>query len=175
MMLNPMTISCDKFNVESDFLTSSNLLQLAETSYPLCMKVLHKALRKKHHLTHGGRVQYCLFLKGIGLSLSDAMTLWKDEFTKVMDEAAFNKEHRYSIRFVFGQEGSRRNYQPYKCLKIIESSVGPRDYHGCPFKHMPHNILEDELTDCGVNTLGKYPNINLENLKNYNIMNSFIC
>lgn len=120
------------------------------------MRVLHKALRKNHHLTHGGRVQYCLFLKGIGISLSDAMILWKNEFTKIMDEAIFNKEHSYQVRFVFGQEGSRRDYQPFTCLKIMESIVGPRDYHGCPFKHMLQDILEDELTNCGFNALGKY-------------------
>lgn len=123
------------------------------------MRVLHKALRKNHHLTHGGRVQYCLFLKGMGLSLSDAMTLWKDEFTKVMNDTAF-KEHSYTVRFVYGQEGSRRDYQPYTCRKIIESStVGPRDYHGCPFKHMLHDVLENELVDCGFSALGKYHKI----------------
>lgn len=135
------------------------------------MRVLHKALRKNHHLTHNGRIQYGLFLKGIGLSLSDSITFWKDEFTKVMSDTAFNKEHGYNIRFIFGQEGSRRDYQPYKCIKIMESIVGPRDYHGCPFKHMLHDILEDELTDCGFNPLGKHININLYN---HNV-NSFIC
>ncbi|XP_011701144.1 PREDICTED: DNA primase large subunit-like isoform X2 [Wasmannia auropunctata] len=138
------------------YISLSHLDELAETSYPLCMRVLHKALRKNHHLTHGGRVQYSLFLKGIGLSLSDSMTFWKDEFTKVMDEAVFNKEHRYTVRFVYGREGSRRDYQPYTCLRIMESStVGPRDYHGCPYKYMLHDILEDELTDCGFNALEK--------------------
>ncbi|XP_025986112.2 DNA primase large subunit isoform X3 [Solenopsis invicta] len=77
------------------YVSLNKLDMLAETSYPLCMRVLHKALRKNHHLTHGGRVQYCLFLKGMGLSLSDAMTLWKDEFTKVMNDTAF-KEHSYT-------------------------------------------------------------------------------
>lgn len=122
------------------------------------MRVLHKALRKNHHLTHGGRIQYCLFLKGIGISLSDAMILWKNEFTKIMDEAMFNKEYSYQVRFAFGQEGSRRDYQPFTCLKIMESIVGPRDYHGCPFKHMLQDgiILENELTNCGFNALGKY-------------------
>lgn len=91
--------------------------------------------------------------------MSDAMTFWKDEFTKIMDETAFNKEHGYNVRFIFGLEGSRRDYQPYTCLKIMESIVGPRDNHGCPFKHMLHDILEDELTDCGFNTLGKYQNV----------------
>ncbi|XP_012521525.1 DNA primase large subunit isoform X2 [Monomorium pharaonis] len=144
------------------YVSLDQLDMLAETSYPLCMRVLHKALKKNHHLTHGGRIQYCLFLKGIGLSLSDVMTFWKDEFTKVMNDAVFNKEHSYTIRFVFGQEGSRRDYQPYRCQRIIESSiVGPRDYHGCPFKHMLHGILEDELTNCGFNTLERSAIISL--------------
>ncbi|XP_024867223.1 DNA primase large subunit-like isoform X2 [Temnothorax curvispinosus] len=108
------------------YVSLNQLDMLAETSYPLCMRVLHRVLKKDHHLTHGGRIQYGLFLKGIGISFSDSMTFWK---------------------------GSRRDYQPYTCQKIMESSVGPRDNHGCPFKHMLHDILEDELTDCGFNAL----------------------
>ncbi|XP_025073292.1 DNA primase large subunit-like isoform X3 [Pogonomyrmex barbatus] len=143
------------------YVSLDNLDKLAETSYPLCMRVLHKALRKNHHLTHGGRIQYCLFLKGIGLSLSDAIIFWKNEFIKVMDEIRFNKEHSYNIRFIFGLEGSRRDYQPYTCLRIMESIVGPRDYHGCPFKHMLHDILEDELMDCGFDALERSAIMNL--------------
>ncbi|XP_029166963.1 DNA primase large subunit-like [Nylanderia fulva] len=143
------------------YVSLNQLDKLSETSYPLCMRVLHKALRKNHHLTHGGRIQYCLFLKGIGISLSDAMILWKNEFTKIMDEATFNKEHSYQVRFAFGQEGSRRDYQPYTCIKIMESIVGPRDYHGCPFKHMVQDVLEDELANCGFNALEKSTIINL--------------
>ncbi|XP_071554134.1 DNA primase large subunit-like isoform X2 [Temnothorax nylanderi] len=135
------------------YVSLNQLDTLAETSYPLCMRVLHRALKKNHHLTHGGRIQYGLFLKGIGISFSDSMTFWKDELTKKMDEAEFNKEHRYNVRFLFGMEGSRRDYQPYACQKIMESTIGPRDNHGCPFKYMLHDILEDELTDCGFNAL----------------------
>ncbi|KAL6442344.1 hypothetical protein ACFW04_002534 [Cataglyphis niger] len=143
------------------YVSLDQLDKLSDSSYPLCMRVLHKALRKNHHLTHGGRIQYGLFLKGIGISLSDAMILWKNEFTKIMDEAMFNKEHSYQVRFVFGQEGSRRDYQPFTCLKIMESIVGPRDYHGCPFKHMLQDILEDELINCGFNALERSTIMNL--------------
>ena len=38
-------------------------LQLSRTSYPLCMRQLHTALKENHHLKHGGRLQYGLFLK----------------------------------------------------------------------------------------------------------------
>ena len=49
------------------------------------MQQLHRTLRSEHHLRHGARQQYSLFLKGIGLSLEDAMTFWRSEFTKKMD------------------------------------------------------------------------------------------
>lgn len=136
------------------------------------MRVLHKALRKNHHLTHGGRIQYGLFLKGIGITMSDTMTLWKNEFTKIMSEAAFMKEHVYQIKFIYGWEGSRRNYQPYKCSRIIESIVGPRDYQGCPFKHMRRDVLENELVECGFNALGKYQTILHGNMGIYPLIDS---
>ena len=35
----------------------SEIEELYKTSFPLCMKRLHQGLKKKHHLTHGGRVK----------------------------------------------------------------------------------------------------------------------
>lgn len=49
------------------------------------MRELHEQLRSEHHLRHGGRMQYGLFLKGIGLTLQQSLTFWKKEFTKRMD------------------------------------------------------------------------------------------
>lgn len=47
--------------------------QLSKKSFPLCMRQCHETLRTKHHLKHFGRLQYGLFLKGIGVSLEDSM------------------------------------------------------------------------------------------------------
>ena len=49
------------------------------------MRQLHDQLRIDHHLRHGGRMQYGLFLKGIGLTLQQSLTFWRKEFTKRMD------------------------------------------------------------------------------------------
>lgn len=49
------------------------------------MRQIHVRLRQDHHLRHGARMQYGLFLKGIGLSLEDALAFWRAEFTKKMD------------------------------------------------------------------------------------------
>lgn len=57
-------------------------IQLSGKSFPLCMRQLHQSLRENHHLRHGGRMQYGLFLKGIGLSLEQALQFWRSEFIK---------------------------------------------------------------------------------------------
>lgn len=64
------------------YTTIPSSYQLSGKSFPLCMRQLHKALRENHHLRHGGRMQYGLFLKGIGLTLEQALQFWRSEFIK---------------------------------------------------------------------------------------------
>lgn len=47
--------------------------QLSKKSFPLCMRQCHEIIRTKHHLKHFGRLQYGLFLKGIGVTLEDSL------------------------------------------------------------------------------------------------------
>jgi DNA primase large subunit len=67
---------------------------LAQSSFPLCMQALQEALKANHHLRHGGRMQYGLFLKGVGLSLEDALVFWQREFTRNMTAEEFIKKVR---------------------------------------------------------------------------------
>lgn len=49
------------------------------------MRHLHDTLRREHHMKHFARLQYGLFLKSIGVTLEQALTLWRTEFIKKMD------------------------------------------------------------------------------------------
>ncbi|XP_067884446.1 DNA primase large subunit [Heterodontus francisci] len=120
---------------------------LAAKSYPPCMRQLHKALRDNHHLRHGGRMQYGLYLKGIGLTLEQALQLWKSEFIRgKVDPEKFDKLYAYNIRHSFGKEGKRTDYTPYSCMKIILSNPPSQgDYHGCPFRHSDPELLKQKL------------------------------
>lgn len=124
--------------------------ELSKTSYPLCMRTLHDALKTTHHLRNSGRIQYGLFMKGIGVTLEDALQFWKSEFTKKIDTTKFDKEYAYSIRHIFGKEGKQTNYTPLGCGKIISSNVGPGEYHGCPYKHMDYESLKQKLLNSGI-------------------------
>ncbi|XP_051880584.1 DNA primase large subunit [Pristis pectinata] len=120
---------------------------LATKSYPPCMRQLHKALRDNHHLRHGGRMQYGLYLKGIGLTLEQALQFWKSEFIKgKVEPDKFDKSYSYNIRHSFGKEGKRTDYTPFSCMKIILSNApGQGDYHGCPFRHSDPELLKAKL------------------------------
>ncbi|XP_046735331.1 DNA primase large subunit-like [Diprion similis] len=125
---------------------------LSKSSYPLCMRFMHDALRAKHHLKHDGRQQYGLFLKGIGVLYDDAVRFWREEFCQKMEPEKFEKNHLYNIKHNYGKAGKRTNYTPYGCLKIIQSNVGPEQIHGCAFKETDIKILKQKMLSYGLNS-----------------------
>ncbi|XP_024017634.1 probable DNA primase large subunit [Morus notabilis] len=123
---------------------------LVKSSFPLCMRHLFEKLREDHHLKHGGRMQLGLFLKGVGLKLDDAIAFWKAEFSQKVGAERFDKEYAYSIRHNYGREGKRTDYSPYSCQKIISSTPGAGDHHGCPYRHFSEENLRAALNKMGV-------------------------
>ncbi|BFZ64447.1 DNA primase subunit pri2 [Saitoella coloradoensis] len=117
---------------------------------PMCMRNLHTALRKNKHLKYGGREQYSLFLKGIGLSIEEALIFWRSSFSLVTDDK-FNKDYRYNIRHKYGLEGARKDYKPMSCQTIILGNPpGAGDAHGCPFRHFSIDNLVAGLGAMGI-------------------------
>ena len=120
------------------------------------MQNLHRTLRRDAHLKHFGRLQYTLFLKGIGLSLEECLEFWRRSFTKITDDV-FNRDHRYNVRHAYGDVGGDANrrgrgYAPYSCQKIlIDTTLGSGQAHGCPYRHFSVENLTALLQATGVN------------------------
>ncbi|ORZ31908.1 eukaryotic and archaeal DNA primase, large subunit-domain-containing protein [Catenaria anguillulae PL171] len=130
--------------------TADQIDTLATRHFPLCMRHLHTQLKSNGHLKHGGRMQYGLFLKGIGLPIDEALTFWRRHFRHMTDDT-FNKQYAYNIRHNYGLEGKRANYAPYSCVRIITSNPpGVGDHHGCPFKHWGQDNLKQAVAYYGV-------------------------
>lgn len=114
--------------------------------FPLCMSGIQSHLRRNHHLKHGARRQYGLFLKAIGLSLDEAMAFFREEFTQKIDSDKFEKQYAYNIRHMYGKEGKRTEYSAFSCASIILNNPPSHDdCHGCPFKHSTEDGLKSIL------------------------------
>lgn len=135
-------------------ITASNIDSLSQ-HFPACMSHLHRSLRRDAHLKHFGRLQYSLFLKGIGLNLEECLMFWRRSFHKI-DDDKFNKEYKYNIRHVYGDVGGDSNrrgggYSPFSCQKILtEHPPGAGEAHGCPYRHFNLENLNALVQAMGV-------------------------
>ena len=93
-------------------------------------------------------------MKGIGLTVDEAMQFWKQEFSKKgIDGDKFEKNYAYNIRHMFGQEGKRNDYKPWNCTKVIQQQApGKGEYHGCPFKTFGDDNLRQLLSTYGLSS-----------------------
>ncbi len=123
------------------------------------MQNLHRSLRRDAHLKYYGRLQYTLFLKGIGLGLEECLLFWRQSFHKITDDT-FNKEYRYNVRHAYGDVGGDTNRRgggcsPFSCQKILtEHPPGPGENHGCPYRHFNTENLTALLQAVGVTDRG---------------------
>uniref|UniRef100_A0A1B6EC91 DNA primase large subunit n=1 Tax=Clastoptera arizonana TaxID=38151 RepID=A0A1B6EC91_9HEMI len=169
--LDKVPLESTDYMIDSDMdkIDIQKLDSLSHKSFPLCMKQIHSQLRSQHHLRHKARLQFGLYLKAIGVTLEDALMFWREEFTKKMDLAQFEKSYTYSIRHYYGKEGKRVNYSSYDCMKIINDSVGMGDQSGCPFKHYDRSSLATALLQVNFPKSGTEEILNLATKGHYQI------
>ncbi|KAK5646780.1 hypothetical protein RI129_005244 [Pyrocoelia pectoralis] len=154
----------NKFSVKGEFLD-----YYSKKQFPLCMRHIHQIFRSTHHMKHGCRLQYGLFLKGLGLTLEECLKVWRDEFTKLVDDNTFEKKYSYIVRHQHGKVGGMIQYKPYNCMKIITSNVGSGEHHGCPFKHFDATQLRQKLLEYGLSGTGIEEIMNLVKDTHYQI------
>ncbi|KAF2000734.1 subunit of DNA primase [Amniculicola lignicola CBS 123094] len=143
-------------NIDGLNVITANSIDTLSTHFPLCMQNLHQNLRANSHLKHFGRLQYTLFLKGIGLSLEECIVFWRQSFKLITDDK-FNKEYKYNVRHSYGDVGGDANrrgrgYTPYSCQKLLtEPLPGPGQAHGCPYRTFTSDNLVALLQRTGIN------------------------
>ncbi|SBT76305.1 DNA primase large subunit, putative [Plasmodium ovale] len=131
-------------------LMPQNLYNVYKQSFPPCMRRIFVNYLKEKHIKHWGRQQLWLFLKGAGMTLEENIhtnrSIW-------LQPDKFDKEHRYTIRYMYGKEGKKTDFSPYNCSKIINNFPIPSsgDTHGCPFKNFDEVHLKNLLFFFGLN------------------------
>ena len=90
--------------------------------FPFCMRFIFNKLITNKHIKNGGRLQLSLFLKGIGLSLYEALKFW-NKFEKGIN-------YNYYVNYYYVQ----KNYSSISCSKIMDTHTNNGDCNGCPFK-----------------------------------------
>lgn len=69
------------------------------------------------------RFEFSLYLKGVGMSMSDSLKFWEHLYSKEHSTCSRcthswqknEKRYIYGIRHLYGLEGSRRDYKSKNC------------------------------------------------------------
>eukprot|EP00877_Chromochloris_zofingiensis_P006868 jgi/Chrzof1/2434/Cz11g15130.t1 len=145
--------STDNRKVPHGDITAGQLPAIAANRHlPLCMAVMYERTTTEHHIKHWGFQQLSLFLKSIGLPLEQAMLFWRHSFAPRTPTDKFNREYAYNVRYAYGQEGNRKDWSEWGCVKIISTEVGPASVNmcecngGCPYKTFDEPRLRAALT-----------------------------
>lgn len=122
-------------------------LDVVSRSFPPCMWAMREFLHVHHKLFFDGRLQFGLFLKGIGLTLNESLQFWRQEMAGEIGLDKFDKQYAYNIRYNYGKEGQGKSFNPYSCAGI-NAKPAPTDgnCHGCPFRQMSKERMKQIIT-----------------------------
>jgi len=131
----------------------------ASALFPLCAHQVLGGLRRHGHLKFHARKQLALYLKGVGLPLSDARQLVQEHFRKHPDpqvtaEGYTKKKKSYgaSMAGLYGQGSTGKDYSPYSCDGLLKLPPGFHacQCHGCPYQRYDEHRLRTVLPGIGV-------------------------
>ena len=92
--------------------TVEDILRLADTAYPPCIKTLINSLISGENLSHHQRFAVASFLVNIGANIDAILNLFKRS-------PDFNERvARYQIEHIAGLRGSKKKYLPYNCATM---------------------------------------------------------
>lgn len=105
---------------------TAKMVDYEKEFFPPCMSHLLSVLRNNHRLSYAWRYRFSLFLKDIGLSVDESIEFWRTEYSKSCSAQASCKhswkenqrKYRYSIRHMYGLEGSKRIGRSKLCSQI---------------------------------------------------------
>ncbi|XP_018027863.2 uncharacterized protein LOC108683092 [Hyalella azteca] len=119
----------------------ASAIMAASSHFPACMQQLQHCLHKHRRLPHHQRYRYSVFLRSIGVPLSQNIAFWESYYRAAAHEhsacghnwARDGRRYMYSLRHIYGLEGRRVPAAPHSCDKLQSLSSQPRDCGGCPF------------------------------------------
>tara|TARA_B100000482_G_scaffold126615_1_gene91766 strand:- start:128 stop:538 length:411 start_codon:yes stop_codon:yes gene_type:complete len=93
-----------------------------------------QTLHSERHLKHHSRWQFTLFLKGMDLTVDEALAVWRSQFVhgKMAD---FQREHTYAVRHSFGLEGEFL-FITTRAIRLTACFVVNREDGGLPPAHV---------------------------------------
>ncbi|CAH0385712.1 unnamed protein product [Bemisia tabaci] len=127
--------------------------------FPPCMLHLYKTLRARHRLSHQARFYFSLFLKDIGMPLSESLAFWEAEYSKPLCSESTcthswqksSNKYIYGIKHLYGVVGGCKKYSSPTCRKMQKELLAARSEGGCPFIHFDDQYLEQTLVDLKIN------------------------
>lgn len=105
----------------------------AAAYFPPCMSALYATLKREKRLSHDDRFVFSLFLKEIGLNLTEAIEFWSRYYIEPPGKKAtcshtwqtHTSRLTYSVRHMYGQEGSRVDYTAHGCTQVQDNRLCP--------------------------------------------------
>lgn len=113
--------------------------------FPLCMQNLHRELKKNSHLKHFSRLQYTLFLKGLGLNLQECILFWRRSFKLITDGELFPTVAAHSLLMDVQTNSNPNTFTTFVTLTVmsvvmqIDAGVAthPTVARNCSLSHCP--------------------------------------